>query len=178
MCRFRLFHHYAYEALNRTLECIDHLDFLFGEPAFINQLDPSKSEKKAFLINADSLELSNKLQQKRVARDSADWIERKVAIKTVRQSNLLHGKLCHVANAGVEEAILGSSNFTARGLGLGNGNNNIELNLIVDNSRDRQELKQWFKEIWNNDKLVKDVKDDVLQYLRKLYANQTDPYPM
>jgi hypothetical protein len=38
----------------------------------------------------------------------------------------------YVATAGVKEAILGSSNFTVRGLGLGNGNNNIELNLIVD----------------------------------------------
>ena len=38
----------------------------------------------------------------------------------------------HVATGGVEGAILGSSNFTVRGLGLGNAGNNIELNLIVD----------------------------------------------
>jgi phosphatidylserine/phosphatidylglycerophosphate/cardiolipin synthase-like enzyme len=49
----------------------------------------------------------------------------------------------------VEDAILGSSNFTVRGLGLGSGNN-IELNLIVDSNRDRQELKQWFSEVWND----------------------------
>ena len=50
----------------------------------------------------------------------------------------------HIANAGVEEAILGSSNFTVRGLGLGTGNNNIELNLEVDSNRDRRDLKTWF----------------------------------
>lgn len=167
---------YAYDALKRSLDGIDHLDFLFGEPSFVNRLDSAKTEKKAFIIDADGLELSNRLQQKRVAKECADWIESKVDIKTVTQSNLLHGKMYHITNGGVEEAILGSSNFTVRGLGLGNANNNIELNLIVDSNRDRHELKQWFLEIWNDDALVTDVKRDVLLYLRKLYANQSPQF--
>lgn len=167
---------YAYDALKEELERIEHLDFLFGEPSFVNHLDPSKTEKKAFIIDAAGLELSNKLQQKRVAKECADWIERKVHIKTIKQSNLLHGKMYHVATAGVEDAILGSSNFTVRGLGLGNAGNNIELNLIVDGNRDRQELKQWFDEIWGNEALVKDVKQDVLNYLKQLYENNTPEF--
>ena len=82
----------------------------------------------------------------------------------------------HIANGGVEDAILGSSNFTVRGLGLGSSGNNIELNLIVDGNRDRQELKQWFDEIWSNDDLVKDVKKEVLAYLRQLYENHTPEF--
>ena len=167
---------YAYDALKENLERMEHLDFLFGEPSFVNRLDPSKTEKKAFIIDAAGLELSNKLQQKRVAKECADWIERKVDIKTIKQSNLLHGKMYHVATAGVEDAILGSSNFTVRGLGLGNAGNNIELNLIVDGNRDRQELKQWFDEIWGNEALVKDVKQDVLNYLKQLYENNTPDF--
>ncbi len=167
---------YAYDALKESLDHIEHLDFLFGEPSFINRLDPNKTEKKAFIIDADGLELANKLQQKRVAKECADWIDRKVDIKTIKQSNLLHGKMYHVATAGVEDAILGSSNFTVRGLGLGAGNNNIELNLIVDGNRDRQELKQWFDELWGNEELVKDVKEDVLQYLKQLYVNNAPEF--
>jgi len=167
---------YAYDALKEELEGIEHLDFLFGEPSFVNRLDPNKTEKKAFIIDATGLELANKLQQKRVARECADWIERKVEIKTIKQSNLLHGKMYHVATAGVEDAILGSSNFTVRGLGLGNAGNNIELNLIVDGNRDRQELKQWFTELWGNEDLVKDVKQDVLNYLKQLYDNNTPEF--
>ncbi len=167
---------YAYDALKDCLDCIDHLDFLFGEPSFVNRLDPSKTEKKSFIIDADGLELSKKLQQKRVAKECADWIERKVDIKTIKQSNLLHGKMYYVATAGVEEAILGSSNFTVRGLGLGNGDINIELNLIVDGNRDRQELKQWFDELWSNPNLVKDVKQEVLQYLQQLYENNAPEF--
>ena len=167
---------YAYDALKEELEAIEHLDFLFGEPSFVNRLDPSKTDKKSFMINADGLELSNKLQQKRVAKECAAWIDRKVDIKTIKQSNLLHGKMYHVATAGVEDAILGSSNFTVRGLGLGNTGNNIELNLIVDGNRDRQELKQWFDELWGNETLVKDVKQDVLNYLKQLYENNTPEF--
>jgi PLD-like domain/SNF2-related domain len=167
---------YAYDALKECLDRIDHLDFLFGEPSSVNRLDPSKTEKKSFIIDADGLELANKLQQKRIAKECADWIERKVDIKTIKQSNLLHGKMYHVATAGVENAILGSSNFTVRGLGLGNGNNNIELNLIVDGNRDRQELKQWFDELWSNPNLVKDVKQEILQYLQQLYDNNAPEF--
>ncbi len=167
---------YAYDALKYHLDAIDHLKFLFGEPSFVNRLDPSKSEAKAFIIDADGLKLANKLQQKRIAKECADWIEAKVDVKTIRQSNLLHGKMYHIENGGVEDAVLGSSNFTVRGLGLGTGPSNIELNLIIDSTRDRQELKQWFNELWGDEKLVKDVKQDVLQYLRKLYANQSPQF--
>ena len=167
---------FAYDALKDYLDSIEHLDFLFGEPTFINRLDPTKTNRKAFIIDADGLELANKLQQKRVAKECANWIECKVDIKTIKQSNLLHGKMYHVASGGVEDAILGSSNFTVRGLGLGKEGNNIELNLIVDSNRDRQELKQWFSEVWNDDRLVKDVKQDVLLYLRKLYTNQSPQF--
>ena len=73
--------------------------------------------------------------------------------------NFLHGKMYHVTQqSGVEKAIVGSSNFTVNGLGLG-GSPNIELNLIVDNDRDRADLKAWFHELWDdNTGLVEDVK--------------------
>src|SRR6266542_1531092 len=100
---------YAYEALKDRLDQIEHLDFLFGEPRFIASLDPDKTEKKAFILDGNGLQLANKLQQKRVARECADWIRRKVEIRSVRHAQLLHGKMYHIANGGVEEAILGSS---------------------------------------------------------------------
>ena len=167
---------YAYDAMKEVLDSIEHMDFLFGEPTFVNRLDPNKTEKKSFIIDATGLELANRLQQKRTARECAEWIERKVDIKTIKQSNLLHGKMYHVANGEVEDAIIGSSNFTVAGLGLGTAGNNIELNLIVDGNRDRTELKRWFSDIWNDQTLVKDVKQEVLLYLRKLYTNQSPQF--
>jgi SNF2 family DNA or RNA helicase len=167
---------YAYESLREHLDQIDHLDFLFGEPCFISSLDPEKTEKKSFILDGNGLHLANHLQQKRVARECAEWIRQKVEIRSVRHAQLLHGKMYHIANAGVEEAILGSSNFTVRGLGLGAGNNNIELNLEVDSARDRRDLKAWFDELWNDSELVADVKQDVLLYLDRLYQNHAPEF--
>ena len=165
---------YAFEALKSSLHQIKNLRFLFGEPRFIQGLDPDKTEKKSFIINTDSLQLRNQLQLKQVARECADWIEEKVEVRSIRESNLLHGKMYHIAKNGVENAILGSSNFTVRGLGLSQTAGNIELNLKVADDRDRIDLKRWFDELWNDKSRVKDVKEEVLTYLNQLYENH-DP---
>ena len=147
---------YAYDALKEQLEKINSLKFLYGEPPSITSLDPKKTDKKIFKIEDEHLELSNRLRQKEVARRCAEWIKNKVEIRSIRQSNFLHGKLYHLHDGHREHAILGSSNFTCRGLGLSKFSN-LELNLIVDGDRDRTELKEWFDNIWNNNELVADV---------------------
>src|SRR5579864_3779991 len=63
---------YAYDALKASLDRIDHLDFLFGEPSFLGRLDPNRKQAKSFIIDNDGLELTNKLRQKRVAHECAE----------------------------------------------------------------------------------------------------------
>lgn len=167
---------YAYDALKENLDQIDHLRFLFGEPRFVKSLDPNKTDKKAYKIEDNGLKLRNRLEQRRVARECAEWIARKVEIKSVKQANLMHGKMYHIANGGVEEAIMGSSNFTVSGLGLADHNNNIELNLVVDSDRDRRDLKNWFNTLWDDNDLVEDVKADVLTYLAQLYQDNSPEF--
>jgi SNF2 family DNA or RNA helicase len=166
---------YAYDALSAKLDQIERLQFLFGEPRFIASLDPEKTDKKAFKIEDEGLALANRLQQKDVARRCAAWIRDKVEIRSIRQANLLHGKLYHIDDGRREHAILGSSNFTRRGLGL-SATPNIELNLIVDGDRDRADLKEWFDQIWADKSLVAEVKDEVLRYLAQLYVNHAPEF--
>lgn len=166
---------YAYEVLKQELETIETLDFLFGEPRFIQSL-VGEVNKKVFQIEDHGIKLSSRLQQSRLARECEQWIREKVNIRSVKQSNLLHGKMYHINNQGINSAIIGSSNFTTRGLGLANGNNNIELNLIVDSERDRQDLKLWFDSLWNNQQLVEDVKEAVILYLQQLYQDNAPEF--
>ena len=161
---------YAYEALSEQLDGIESLQFLFGEPKFIQTLDPEKTDKKAFKIEDDGLTLANRLQQKEVARRCAEWITNKVEIRSIKDTNLLHGKLYHIDDGKREHALLGSSNFTQRGLGL-SAAPNIELNMVVDSDRDRADLKAWFDELWSDAALVEDVKAKVLEYLAQLYVD-------
>ena len=159
---------YAYEKMQHSLNKIEELRFLFGDPDFVKRMDPNNTDKKAFDITDTGLELNQQLRQKPIAKACAQWIKEKVEIRTTRQSNLIHGKMYHIANNGVDKAMLGSSNFTVRGLGLSSNNSNIELNLEVDSDRDRTDLKAWFDELWNNDKLVEDVKNKVLAKLKQI----------
>lgn len=169
---------YAYQALKSHLDQIDHLRFLFGEPRFIRSLDPEKTEKKAYDIEDGALKLSNRLQQRRVARECADWLAAKAEIRSVKHPGFLHGKLYHITQAsGVEDALMGSSNFTVSGLGLNNGaRRNVELNLAVEDRRDIRDLKAWFNDLWENKELVEDVKAQVLEYLGQLYQDNAPEF--
>ncbi len=166
---------YAYEALSKELDGAESLQFLFGEPRFIQALDPEKTDKKAFKIEDEGLELSNRLQQKEVARRCADWIQSKVEIRSVKHPGFLHGKLYHIDDGKREHALMGSSNFTRRGLGLST-TPNIELNIVVDSDRDRTDLKAWFDELWSDTTLVEDVKAKVLEYLAQLYVDHSPEF--
>ena len=164
---------YAYHQLKNNLDGIKKLQFLFGEPTFIKSLDPDKVNSRDFKIEDDKLTipLESRLTQRTTAKECSDWIKEKVEIRSMVKPNFLHGKLYHVKQeSGIERAIAGSSNFTVNGLGLG-GSKNIELNLVIDSDRDRQELKHWFDTLWNDTAgLVEDVKAEVLTYLEQLYT--------
>ena len=169
---------YAYQYLKDKLNDIKSLNFLFGEPSFINTLDPSKVNSKNFIIEEGTLlpSLESRLQQKSISKECHDWIKNeKVKIKSLVKPKFLHGKLYHIKQKnGNTKALIGSSNFTVNGLGL-NEHKNMELNMVITDERDKDDVLSWFQNLWNNDTgLVEDVKEEVLTYLEKLYIDN-DP---
>lgn len=168
---------YAYEKLKSQLNHIKKLRFLFGEPTFIRS-NHDKINPQEFKIEDDklSIPITSRMTQSALAKECIEWIQEKVEIRSMIQPNFLHGKLYHILQEnGVEKAIAGSSNFTVNGLGL-DKSKNIELNLMIDSDRDRQSLKKWFDELWNDlrdeknqNGYVEDVKKEVIQYLEQLY---------
>ena len=166
---------YGYGDLRSQLDRIGRMRFLYGDPRGVSSLDPEEAEDKAFrLTDEGNLELTQALRQKPLARACAEWIKRKADIRTITQSNLLHGKMYHItkpagstAADGETATLVGSSNFTRRGLGMGS-NPNIELNLEVRNGSDREPLLEWFNELWHDEELTHDAKQDVLDALDRL----------
>lgn len=165
---------YAYQKLKDELDNIEKLRFLFGEPSYLKSIDPSKINRRDFKIEDDQLVIPTecRLSQKQAAKECSEWIKQKVDIRSMVDTNLLHGKLYLIENPNLtNEAIMGSSNFTLHGLGYAD-KSNIELNMITQDRRDWEDLKNWFDQLWNDDKgLVEDVKDEVLKYLEKLYID-------
>ena len=162
---------YAYEALRDVLEAAGPLRFLYGDPQGVGTVDPAANEPKAFkLVDDGGIELKHTLAQKALARACAAWIERQVDVRTVQAANFLHGKLYHIAQpGGSSAALLGSSNFTRRGLGLGSVPN-IELNTLIGDPKERTTLQEWFNRLWSDDKLTRDAKQEVLAALERLHT--------
>lgn len=160
---------YAYHDLRTKLDSIRRMRFLYGEPRGVGAMDPRGDADKAFRLTADgAIKLKRVLAQKPLAQACEAWIRSKVAIRTVKKSNFLHGKLYHVTHSNEESAaVLGSSNFTRNGLGLG-ANPNLELNLEVRHQADREPLLHWFDALWNNRHLTRDAKKEVLTALASL----------
>ena len=73
----------------------------------------------------------------------------------------------HIDKNGGPFAVVGSSNFTQRGLGVGK-TPNIEINLAADDPQTCDELREWFDELWNDKANVEDVKEEVLKALRRI----------
>ncbi|MYI07601.1 MAG: ATP-dependent helicase, partial [Gemmatimonadetes bacterium] len=166
---------YGYGDLRDQLDRIGRMRFLYGDPRGVGAVDPEEAEDKAFrLTDEGNLELTQALRQKPLARACAKWIERKADIRTITQSNFLHGKMYHITKPdgaapvpGETAALLGSSNFTRRGLGTGS-NPNLELNLEVRSAADRAPLLDWFDRLWHDEELTHDAKKDVLDALERL----------
>ena len=86
---------YAFEALKAELEKIDGLDFIFTAPTFTASevTDKIRKERREFHIpkldrerslygSEFEIQLRNKLTQKAIAKECADWIRSKAKFKS------------------------------------------------------------------------------------------------
>ncbi len=159
---------YGYEALESELRGVKDVRFLFGDPASVGELDPGDKEPKSYDLTEDGLSPHHVLQQKHLARRCEEWARRRrVSIRSIGKSNFLHGKMHLFENSGRGSAVVGSSNFTRRGLGC-DGGANVEINLAASDSVIRAELRTWFDELWTNKELTRNVKREVIDALNRI----------
>ena len=165
----------AYDRLAKTLDAVGSMRFLFGEPRFLKEGEAAKLMPPAFSLEETGLRLTEQMRARGLAARCAGWIEDRVRIRSVKRAGLLHGKLIHVDDGRRQHALLGSSNFTVKGLGLSDAPN-IELNLVVDGDRDREDLLRWFDELWGDEVLTQDVTAEVLAHLRATYRHASPEF--
>ena len=159
---------YGYELLEQELNNVGDVRFLFGEPDSVESLDPGKKEPKSFELTEQGLVPNHTLQQKHLAKRCAEWVGKDtVAVRSVSRSNFLHGKMYLTESPQGAAGVVGSSNFTKRGLG-GSDRSNLEINLATGDGDTMAELREWFDRLWNNDQQTEDVKQRVLDALHRL----------
>jgi len=157
---------YGYAQLEEALDTVDEVRFLFGDPASVEDVDPGSAEPKSFDVTEKGLIPNHALQQKFLAERCAEWVGRNtVNIRSIAQANFLHGKL-YLTSPPIR-SLVGSSNFTQRGLGAST-RANIEINLASDDAETYAELREWFDLIWADVKLTTDAKQQVLDALGRI----------
>ena len=156
----------GYRELREELGRIKSMRFLFGDPDSIAEVDRGRKAEKAFVLTENGIGIAKTLEQKFFARACEEWMRGEdVEVRAVKRRNFLHGKMYHAESDTGERAIVGSSNFTQRGLGAGKGAN-LELNLSVADER-AEELREWFDALWNGGD-VEDAKERALAALNRL----------
>jgi hypothetical protein len=124
---------YAFEALKSELEKIEELSFIFTSPTFTASevTDKFRKERKEFHIPKQDrerslygsefeIQLRNKLTQRAIAKECADWMRRKAKFKSNRTQAPMQPFACVQAN-GTDTAYMPLHGFTAVDLGYQQG---------------------------------------------------------
>jgi hypothetical protein len=176
---------YAFEALKAELEKIDGLDFIFTSPTFVaNEVaDKIRKERKEFHIpkldrerslygSAFEIQLRNKLTQRAVAKECADWIQRKAKFRSNRTQAPMQQFAC-VRSGGTDTAYMPLHGFTAVDLGYQQGNAVSNLVNKMDEAPFAATYLSLFDQIWNDPEKLEDVTAQLCEHIASVYQENS-----
>ena len=174
---------YAYEALKEELEGVEELRFIFTSPTFIK--DKVKKEKREFFIpklnrernlyGSDfEIKLRNKLEQKAIAKECADWIRRKVKFKSNASQETMVGFM-HVNSESFSHVYVPFTEFTTTELGCERGNSVYSMVNVMPSPFAEQYLSI-FNEQWKNNEKFEEVTAKVLECIETVYQENAPEF--
>lgn len=176
---------YAYEALKAELEKVDGLDFIFTAPTFVaNEVtDTIRKERREFHIpklnrerslygSEFEIQLRNKLTQKAIAKECADWIRRKATFKSNRTQAPMQQFAC-VHGAEADTAYMPLHGFTAVDLGYQPGNAVSNLVNKMDEPAFTATYLNLFDQIWQDPEKLQEVTDQICDHIDSVYQENS-----
>lgn len=170
---------YAFDALQKELQKIDSMKFIFTEPTFVKdeneitrQYYIDKHPEKKISGNEFEIKLRNELQQAHIARECAEWVKEKVEFKTLRHVNPAQQRLIYIDNQGQDVAINGSVDFTTDGLGITHSSR-VDLNTSLHGRDYTESYLRMFEQLWQDETIVQDVKAQVLEQMQVIYKENS-----
>ena len=175
---------YAYEALKEELEKLDCVNFIFTSPTFY--ADKSEKQKREFyipklnrernLFGSDfEIRLRNRLTQRAIAKECADWIRRKARFKT----NITHGSMNSFLNIRNEEetyTYMPFNEFTTTELGLDRGNNICPMVVGMPGHSSTDMFLKNFAELWKDKDRFQDVTENVIENIETVYKENAPAF--
>ena len=173
---------YAYAELKKELSKIDNMRFIFTEPTFVHKDQElireyyiERNPEKKMSGNEFEIKLRNEMKQAAIAKECAQWLEKKAEIKSLRQANPAQPRLVYIENPEDNVSINGTVDFTSDGLGI-TSSNRLDSNMCLYGKDYTISFLQAFNELWEDDTAVQDVKDKVLEQMRILYKENTPEF--
>ncbi|WP_445155076.1 helicase-related protein [Arthrobacter sp. Hor0625] len=174
---------FAFEALRKELEQVDELQFIFTSPSFLTTQVTGKlhKERREFFIppegRAESnlhgsefeVRLRNKLTQRAIAKECAEWVHRKVTFR----SNATGNPMQQFAVVDEKAAYMPLQGFTTADLGYERGNAVSNMVQRIDEAPMTAQYIQLFDQIWNNAEQLDDVTEAVHNHIASVYAENS-----
>ncbi|MFD4779710.1 helicase-related protein [Rhodococcus qingshengii] len=174
---------FAFEALRKELENVSELEFIFTSPSFATDevTEKVRKERRQFFIPATGyaesslygsefeVRLRNKLTQRAIAKECADWVRRKVRF----QSNATGNPMQQFAVVADKAAYMPLQGFTTADLGYERGNAVSNMVHRIDEAPMTAQYVQLFDQIWNNPDQLDDVTQAVYDHIASVYAENS-----
>jgi len=176
---------YAFEALKAELEQIDSLEFIFTSPTFVpNEVTDSVSrERREFHIpklerergfygTEFEIRLKNRLTQRAIAKECADWMRRKTAFRSNRSKAPMQQFACLRAPT-AEVVYMPLHGFTAVDLGYQRGNAVSNMVNRMDEPPITATYINLFDQIWNDKEKLEDVTAQLCEHIAAVYKENS-----
>jgi superfamily II DNA or RNA helicase len=174
---------FAFEALRKELEEVGELEFIFTSPSFVTAkaTDKLRKERREFFIppaggtesnlfgSEFEIRLRNKLTQRAIARECAEWVRRKVTFR----SNSTGNPMQQFAVVDNKAAYMPLQGFTTSDLGYERGNAVSNMVHRIDDTPMTSQYIALFDQIWNNPAQLDDVTEAVYEHIASVYAENS-----
>ena len=176
---------FAFEALKAELSKVDSLQFVFTSPTFIpNEVtDRFRKERREFFIpkakrevglygTEFEIQLRNKLTQRALARECAEWIRKKATFRSNTTKAPMQ-QFMHVTGADTGTAYMPISGFTAVDLGYQKGDAVSNFVVRADDQNEARKYLQLFDQVWADEERVQDVTAAICDHIESVYQENS-----
>ncbi len=176
---------YAFEALKRELETVESFEFIFTAPTFSADAvtDVVKKERREFHIPKTDrerglygtefeIQLKNKLTQRAIARECADWMRRKANFRSNRGTAPMQ-QFATVQTQAASTVYMPIHGFTAVDLGYQHGDAVSNIVNKFDEPEHTGIFLSLFNQIWNDPDKLEDVTRHVCDHIASVYQENS-----
>jgi len=176
---------YAYESLKKELEKVESVEFIFTAPTFVpnEAIDNIKKERREFFIPKSErersfygsefeIQLKNKLTQRAIAKECAEWINRKATFKSNKAAAPMQQFAC--ANKPDNNVVyMPLAGFTAVDLGYQKGDAVSNFVNRIDERTMSNTYLSLFDQIWNDKEKLDDVTTRLINHISTVYKENS-----